>query len=170
MAEELANEAADAWWLDLCDRIDPNHEEESKRSMEAKWLISICTPYDGSKFAIGLTRIKEMIGMESPRVHHQLKKHSDIAKIIGEDAREKSSLGDRKVYNIACETTDQFVSEGSATVNYDYRYTKTFKNLAHVGVLFSPRVAKAIGGWLDGIYDELDKESQENQDHPQELE
>ncbi len=155
MATSLADDAADAWWDVLRDKIDPDHEDENKRSMEAKWLISICTPYGGSKFATGLTEFQKMAHLPVPRIIESLRKHSQMTEIIGSDARKKVTLGKRKVYNIACKNTDEFVSEGSATINYDYRYTKVFDDLAHVGVLFSPRVASSIGSWLDDIYREI---------------
>lgn len=157
LVQELADEAADAWWVVLQDKIDPDHEDIEKRSMEAKWLISICTPYDGSKIAKRLSTVQNTVRIPPPRIVDHLKKRSEMSKIIGENTREKVSLGKRNVYNIACKTTDEFVSEGSATVNYDYRFTKVIKSLGHLGVLFSPRVAKSIGGWLDDIYIEAGK-------------
>lgn len=164
MAIALADEACDAWWFNLIEKIDPNHVDEEKRSMEAKWLISICTPYDGSKMAVGVTNLQKKVGIPSHRIIQDLKKRSEISDIIGSDARNKIALGGRKVYNIACKTTDEFVSEGSATVNYDYRFTKVFKSLAHVGVLFSPRVANTIGSWLDDIYQEAANIANENKE------
>lgn len=160
LAKSLADDVADKWFLNLLNKIDP---EQS--GMKAKWLITICTPYDGSKLATGSTKVEKFLGITPPKVHELLKKRSLETKLIGADARKKVELGERRVYEIACKTNDPCVSEGSAKVNYDSRYSKVYKTLAHLGALLSPRVADDTGAWLDEIYKEVRDENQPENDN-----
>lgn len=152
-AKNLADAVADQWFLNLLNKIDPD-----QGGMKVKYIITICTPYDGSKLAKAFTKAEKFLGFTPPKVHELLEKRSKETQLIGTDARNKVESGERRVFNVVCKTNDPCVSGGSGRANYNNLETLEENHKGHVGPLFDLEVVNTIGGWLDRIYREEEAE------------